>query len=115
MGPLLKLVNVDSMNESVGGKLLRYFGIELDPEVVEFIVSNIKQVAKEKNITKLGDVMSDPELLASLQSLIPEPTPKVEHNDAPDTIALEAVVDCPHCGLPFAVHDSPAVKSHTKG
>lgn len=99
---LLSFMKISTIDVSKLKSVLELFGVRVNDNVSEIIVSMLHEVAKEKNIDSLGKILADPDVSSQIFGLIDEVS--VKSNDVggdghgnQDMIHVDSLIPCTHC------------------
>lgn len=99
---LLSFLKVSTIDSKKLESVFNMFGVKLDPNITDIIVSMLKEVAIEKKVDSVGKLLLDPDISSQLVSLIGEgsalQTVGENKNEASmDSVHLDSLIECTHC------------------
>lgn len=99
---ILSFLKVSTLDVTKLQSVLKMFNVSVDPNVLDIIMSMLKEVAETKKIDSVGKLLMDPEIQQQMAVLIADSSTqsndgeKVQPNSS-DMVHADSLIPCTHC------------------
>lgn len=99
---ILSFLKVSTLDVAKLQSVLKMFNVSLDPNVLDIIMSMLKEVAETKKIDSVGKLLMDPEIQQQMAVLIADSSTQSNDGekvqpDSPDMVHADSLIPCTHC------------------
>lgn len=111
---ILSFLKVSTLDAAKLQSVLKMFNVSVDPNVLDVIMSMLKDVAETKKIDSVGKLLMDPEIQQQLSVLFAESSTQSNDGESTqpnssDMVHADSLIPCTHCNKRVHIRSAVAL------
>lgn len=99
---ILSFLKVSTLDVTKLQSVLKMFNVSVDPNVLDIIMSMLKEMAETKKIDSVGKLLMDPEIQQQMAVLIADSSAQSNDGEkvqpsSSDMVHADSLIPCTHC------------------